>query len=314
MLSRVAESIYWMSRYLERAENLARIIDVHANISLDLPGGDQNNWSALIETTGDYDRFAEVYPSQERHHVIQFLAFDDQNPNSIRSCIASARENARSIREIIPPEFWEQINHLYHSLQATPPSTTHNPQQLYAFFREIILEGLSFGGIASDTMDHSEGWQWFCVGRLLERADKTSRILDVKYYALLPDSKNIGTPLDQVQWTGLLKSTSALEVYRAKHGQLNSRDIIAFMVLDRTFPRAIMHCLKHSDNCLRAVLGTNPNYYQNRAEQLLGQLCSEVSYSSIDSIIGYGLHQYIDMLQMKLNEIGDAIHECYFAV
>lgn len=313
MLSRVAESIYWMSRYLERAENLARIIDVHSNFSLDLPGEENDNWSALAQATGDYEAFKKRYPSEHRHQVIQFLAFDRENGNSILCCVAEARENARSIREIISPVLWEQINRLYHLLHRTPTDPAVDPQHFYDFFHEIIVLGLSFGGIVNDTMAHTEGWHWFRCGRLLERADKTSRILDVKYFTILPDSEKVGTSVDQIQWTGLLKSTNSIETYRTLYGSMSARNIVEFLVLNRTFPRSILHCLVRAEESLRNVLGTFPNHYQNHAEQRLGQLCSEVSYSSVDSIMSYGLHEYVDKIQASINQVGSAIDGVYFS-
>jgi uncharacterized alpha-E superfamily protein len=173
--------------------------------------------------------------------------------------------------------------------------------------------GLSFGGIINDTMAHTEGWNWFRCGRLLERADKTSRILDVKYFTVLPPSSDIGSPYDQIQWTGLLKSTSALEAYRARYGQISRENIIEFLTLNRYFPRSILHCLIRADEALRAILGTWPNHFQNSAEQQLGQLCSELSYATIDTIISFGLHEYIDKLQSQINRVGEAIHAVYFS-
>lgn len=312
MLSRVAESIYWMSRYLERAENIARYIDVHANLTLDTPGMSRKNWTALLHVTGDYDEFKERYAEETVPNIIHFLAFDLDYGNSLVSCVNLARENARSIREIICTELWEQINYLYHYLRTQVPDT-RDTQSLYAFFGRIKMIGLSFGGIVNDTMSHTEGWQWFRAGRLIERADKTSRILDVKYFALLPNSDDVGAPVDQIQWAGLLKSTSAQEVYRTQYGGVSPRDIAEFLILDRDFPRSIVHCLLSADEAIRSVLGTFPNYFQNPAERLLGQICSDLSYTTIDSIMEIGLHEWVDTLQGKLNQVGAAIHVTYFS-
>ena len=311
MLSRVAESIYWMSRYLERAENIARYIDVHANLTLDTPGMAQRNWSALLQITGEQEQFTQRYKVETPANIIRFLAFDQDYTHSLISCVNYARENARSIREIISPELWEQINALYHMLRKASPD--QGTQDLYRFFNQVKIMGLSFGGIVNDTMSHSEGWHWFRSGRLLERADQTSRILDVKYFALLPRSDDVGAPIDQIQWAGLLTSTSSQETYRRHYGSISPRNIAQFLILDRMFPRSILHCLIRSDDAVRSILGTSPNHFRNEAEQQLGQLCSELSYTTIDSIMSCGLHQWVDRFQGKLNHVGEAIHSVYFS-
>jgi len=313
MLSRVAESIYWMSRYLERAENIARYIDVHSNLTLDTPGMARNNWSALLRVTGEYREFTERYAEESPANIIRFLAFDPSYANSLVGSMNQARENARSIREVISPELWQQINSLYHMLRTDPPDPDRSSQDLYSFFNQVKLMGLSFGGIVNDTMAHTEGWQWFRAGRLIERADKTSRILDVKYFTLLPSSEDVGAPIDQIQWAGLLKSTSAQEVYRTRYGEISPRNIARFLILDRDFPRSILHCLNRADEAVRGVLGTYPNHFQNPAEQFLGQMCSELAYTTIDRIMETGLHEWVDTLQSNLNRVGLAIHEVYFS-
>src|SRR6202158_2246094 len=187
MLARVADSIYWMSRYAERAENVARFIEVNLNLMLDLPVGSAQQWQPLVATTGDAAEFAKRYgaAAATQHDVIEFLTFDHENVNSIRSCLRAARENARSVREIISSEMWEKLNEFYlmvNSADADAGSRT-DPQDL---FRSVRMAGHLFTGVTNATMTHNEGWHFCRLGRMLERADKTSRILDVKYFLLLP--------------------------------------------------------------------------------------------------------------------------------
>ena len=172
MLSRVAASIYWMSRYIERAENVARFVDVNLHLILDMPIGMQAQWEPLVSTTGDDEVFAERYGEASREAVIQFLAFDADNSNSIVSCLRAARENARSIRENISSEMWEQLNDAY--LLVTNTSEEWAMAEPHEFFREIKLASHLFMGLTDNIMSHSEGWHFSQLGRLIERADKTS--------------------------------------------------------------------------------------------------------------------------------------------
>jgi uncharacterized alpha-E superfamily protein len=211
MLSRVADAIYWLNRYVERAENIARFIDVNLNLLLDVPVGVEHQWEPLVMTTGDRAIFQERYGAATIENVVQFLTFDRDYPNSILSCLYSARENARSVREVISSEMWERVNGFYLMLQEAakrPPM-----EQLPQFFSEVKLASHLFAGVMDGTMSHNEGWHFGQVGRLLERADKTARILDVKYFILLPSIGYVGTALDDLQWIALLKSASAYEMW-----------------------------------------------------------------------------------------------------
>ena len=198
MLSRVADSIYWMSRYVERAENVARFIDVNLHLMLDLPVEAKHQWKPLINVTGDYKFFMQKYRKATRDNVIQFLTFDDEYRNSIVVCLRLARENARSIREIISSEMWESINESYHLIisQTAKDEAFTNP---HAFFTKVRLCNQHFIGIREGTMSHGEAWHFSRLGGLLERAEKTSRILDVKYFILLPKVEYVGTQYDNIQ-------------------------------------------------------------------------------------------------------------------
>src|SRR6478609_7897579 len=177
MLARVADSIYWMSRYVERAENVARFIEVNLNLMLDLPAGSAQQWQPLVATTGDADEFAKRYRTATQHNVIQFLTFDLENVNSIRSCLRAARENARSVREIISSSMWEQVNVFY--LMVRDLAATARVREVpYEVFHDIRMASHLFEGLTNATMSHGEGWHFCRMGRLLERADKTSRMVD----------------------------------------------------------------------------------------------------------------------------------------
>ncbi|MEM9964337.1 MAG: alpha-E domain-containing protein, partial [Asticcacaulis sp.] len=199
MLSRVANSLYWMSRYLERAENVARFIDVNTHLMLDLAlPVDQTQWLPLISASDDEEAFKERYEHADEKSVVRFLTFDDKNPNSILSCINKARENARTIREVIPVDVWERINELYHLTQAH--SRKRSVGALESYYNEVRRSGNHFAGMLINAMSRDESWHFARMGQLLERADKTARLLDVKYFLLLPKGEAIDSPYDNVQW------------------------------------------------------------------------------------------------------------------
>jgi uncharacterized alpha-E superfamily protein len=313
MLSRVADSIYWMSRYVERAENVARFISVNLNLSLDMPGEAGEQWWPLVVITGDDVVFRRKYGAVTKENVVDFLTFDDENSNSIQSCLRNARENARSVREIISAEMWEHINTFYLMVRdgGKLDAVLDNP---YAFFDRVNVSGQQFLGVTDATMTHGESWHFCRLGRMLERADKTSRILDVKYFILLPKVTDVGTPFDDIQWLALLRSASALEMYRQRHGRISPGNIVDFLVFDREFPRAVLHCLTRANESLHAISGTHTGGFCNSAERRLGQLRAELAYTQAEDVIATGMHEFVDRLQKRLNQIGEDIHDCFFAM
>lgn len=312
MLSRVADSIYWMGRYVERAENVARFVDVNLNLTLDAPADADEQWQPLINTTGDHEGFEERYGEATRETALLFLTFDSENPNSILSCLRAARENARSIREIISSEMWLQLNKSYLMVKEAADSGG-KLESLHNFFSSVKLSSHLFTGITDATMTHGEAWHFCRLGRKLERADKTSRILDVKYYILLRSVADIGTAFDDIQWAAMLRSASSFEMYRKRHGRISPKQIVDFLVLSPEFPRAIRFCLNGARDSLHAISGTPPGFFRNSAEKLLGQLCSDLAYATVDDLIGAGLHEYLDELQTQMNRVGGGIVETFFA-
>jgi uncharacterized alpha-E superfamily protein len=312
MLSRVAESVYWMSRYVERAENVARFIDVNFQLMLDDAGGVDRQWQPLVNTTGDHEDFNKRYGAATQENVIKFLTFDTANPNSILSCLRQARENARTVREIISSEMWLQINKFYLTVMSAADHCDWL-DSANEFFAEVKEASHLFSGITDATMAHNEAWHFCRLGVMLERADKTSRMLDVKYYILLRSADDVGSPLDDIQWAAVLRSASAFEMYRKRHGRISPKSVVEFLILDREFPRAIQFCLVAARDSLHAISGTPLGTFRYQPEKLLGQLCSDLSFASLDEIIAQGLHEYLDDLQTKVNAIGAGIFETFFA-
>jgi uncharacterized alpha-E superfamily protein len=322
MLSRVAESVHWMSRYIERAENVARFIAVNLNLMLDLPVGTTQQWQALVDTTGDTEAFATRYGAATEQNVTHFLTFDPENPNSIVSCLRAARENARSVRDVISSQMWEQVNASYLMVTSAAgagglqrehrrSTDSHDSQDFLASVRKSAQ---LLAAVTDATMTHNEAWHFCRLGRKLERADKTSRMLDVKYFLLLPTVSDVGTTVDDIQWAAVLRSASAFEMYRKRHGRISPDRIVEFLLLDPAFPRAIHYCLMSARESAHGISGTATGMFRSPVERLLGELCSELAYAQVEDIIASGLHEYLDRLETKMNELSEGIHETFFAV
>ena len=307
LLSRVADSVYWMARYIERAENVARFIGVNLNLQIDLPLAPSQQWQPLIETSGDAEIFKERFGLATQAKVIEWLAYDTSNLSSIASCLRFARENARSVRETISSEMWAQVNSMY--LQIQTQRSLPEPERMLDAFREIRMGCHLFEGVTDATMSHNEAWHFMRLGRMLERADKTSRILDVKYFMLLPSVRDVGTPYDDIHWTAVLKSVSGFEMYRKKHGRITPSDVVDFLVMDSEFPRSVRFCIKSASDSLQSVTGTAIGAFRYRSEQLMGQLRAELDFTSVDTVIRSGLHEYLDRLQIKMNAIDNSLRE-----
>lgn len=312
MLSRVADSIYWMNRYVERAENVARFVDVNLNLLLDTPLGMEQQWEPIVITTGDQAFFRQRYGEATADNILRFLTFDREYPNSIISCLRSARENARSVREVISSEMWEQVNDFY--LMVNEAANAGSLSELHHFFPQVKMASHLFAGVMDATMTHNEGWHFGELGRLLERADKTGRILDVKYYILLPAITDVGSPLDDLQWIALLKSASAYEMYRKRQYRITPRGVTEFLILNREFPRSILFCLHQAERSLQQISGTPAGTWRTDSDRALGRLRSELDYLTIDEITEQGLHEFLDNFQIRLNRVGEAIFSDFFAL
>jgi uncharacterized alpha-E superfamily protein len=314
MLSRVADSIYWLNRYVERAENVARFIDVNLMLLLDSPPDTAQQWDPLILTTGDLVEFKARYgDNATADNVIRFLTFDATYDSSILSCLRSARENARSMREIISSEMWEQVNDFY--LMVNEADQSRHVMEMSDFFKRVKLSSHLFAGVMNATMSHNEGWHFGQIGRHLERADKTARILDVKYFILLPSVRYVGSMLDDIQWMALLKSASAYEMYRKRGGQRLSPNAIAeFLMLDAEFPRSVKFCVGQVERSLHEIMGTPSGTWSTPVERTMGRLRTDLDYLTIDDIMAAGLHETLDDLQLRMNSVGSAIAATFFAL
>jgi uncharacterized alpha-E superfamily protein len=314
MLSRVAESIYWMNRYIERAENMARFIDVNLNLLLDAAEVLDQQWEPIIATTGDRAVFQERYGEATQEKVIQFLSFDREYRSSIISCVTAARENARSVREIISSEMWEELNTFYFMVKDMAAMETE--VEWSTFFAEVKRSSHLFEGLAHATMSHNEAWHFGQVGRYLERADKVTRLLDVKYFILLPSLGYVGSALDELQWTALLRSASAYEMYR-KAQQLHRLDpqaIASFLLLDRNFPRSAYFCIQAAEKSLYEIMGNAVGTWSKPVDRSFSKLRADLSYVLIEEVMETGLHEFLERLQRRIDQLDDLMFNTFFAL
>ncbi|MDQ3036904.1 MAG: alpha-E domain-containing protein [Myxococcota bacterium] len=315
LLSRVADAVHWMNRYVERAENVARFIDVNLHLTLDSPwiAESDSPWAPLIAATGDTALFEQRHGAPTRENVMRFLVFDRTYPSSILSCMRGARENARSVREVISSEMWAQLNDMHLSLQEAsrdPAAAFTSPGELF----DRIKQGChAFVGATYLTMTHNEAWHFGRLGRLLERADKTSRIVDVKCFLLRQLGARTPGAIDEIQWAALLKSASAFEMYRKRHGRITPEKVVAFLLIERKFPRSVLYTVAKAERSLHAITGTPGGTHRLPPEAALAALREHIAAADPRALLEDGLHEWIDSLQHDLNDVGNSIFEEFLA-
>jgi uncharacterized alpha-E superfamily protein len=312
VLSRAADAVYWMERYRERAENTARMVDCSLHLSLDALPGQENPWGPVVQACGDEALYEELYGGTPvETDARNFLTFDERNPNSILSCLSRARANARSVREQIPADLWQEFNTAYLFVaQAARRADEGVPG--HAFYARVKRHCQLVTAIADAAMTRDEAWHFGRLGYMMERADKTSRLLDVKYFLILPSVDDVGTPYDSVQWSALLDSAGALEMFRKKHAQIVHANVVEFLALDRDFPRSILHCLAEADQSLRSITGARPGRSVAGAERRLGSLRSELGYLTPEEILSRGLHEFLNDTQIRMDAVHAAVAEAFF--
>jgi len=311
MLSRIADSLFWIARYMERAEDTARILDVNYHLMMEQsPHAYRLHWDPLVAITGEQERFSERYEQATPRNVFEFLAFSAENPSSILACISSVRENARTIRDRLSRELWEDINSFYHQV------TRYNAEEEIAmgphrFCSAVRIGSHRFHGVADDTLPHDEGWNFLQAGRALERAEMTARIVDVEYHKLVetPAGDTAGTH----QWMAVLKSVAAYEFYRRQyHARIEPEKVAELLVLHPKHPRSIRFNIATLQQSLRAISGSGPGTYANEAERLAGKLHESLQYDRMEDIFARGPHAFLAELQKVCRSIGEHIARTYF--
>ncbi|HTJ78926.1 MAG TPA: alpha-E domain-containing protein [Rariglobus sp.] len=318
MLSRVANLVYWMARYLERAENTARIVDVNAQLVIDLQSrqaaDDPKSWEPLVYVTGDNEKFFELNGEDvavTERAVIEFMLFDRRNPSSLLSCVAFARENARCIRDQLSSEVWETLNTFYLKLK-NDDYTRYAQVGSIEYLNRVKNQIQLFYGVAESMMPRTQLWCFFQLGRYLERADNTSRILDVKYYMLLPDLYAVGSALDMVQWASVLRSCSAFEAFRrSRRGQLKLERVVDYLLRDDEFPRSILFSVNAAGDALTQITADAPHLEGNTACSLVVELAAELEMIDVPAVISDGLHEFLDDVQNKICAIHQAVQDTF---
>lgn len=309
MISRVAEHCFWMSRYLERAENTARILDVNQAHLLDTEVPRELQWRPLLIISGIHDDPCEL----EAESVQAYMTWEQENPCSVVATLGYARENARIIREVISAEMWERINYYYLWL--------HSPlaRELYEsnrseFYNQIRRINQLVHGIADGTMTHGEPWEFFQFGKYLERACQTARILDVKYHILLPSPEHVGTAIDHAHWVAILTSCSGYEAFHKKVRLAADFGVAVaeFLIFDPQFPRSVLCCVAECRKSAYAIAGREPSTPHNDVEAFLGELEGWLRAINITQVIRIGLHETLTRVVNRTHDIGEAVHRTYF--
>jgi uncharacterized alpha-E superfamily protein len=314
MLSRIADSLFWMARYMDRAENTARLLDVTYHMLLEQSHQMYElRWDAVIKITGGHRLFRDLYAEANEDTVGDFLIFCEQNPDSIMSCMVYVRENARSIRDQISREMWENVNGLYHRVRDMHRDTeTRN--QLHGFCREVISGSHAFNGITDSTLPHDEGWHFLQMGRALERAEHTTRVVDVEYHQLVaaPAAGSSMTPAHQ-QWMAVLKSVGAYEIYRRVYqSSIDPQNVAELLILHPQHPRSVRFNIASLQDSLQAISGASAHSYANEAERLTGKLHESLVYDRIQDIFSRGLHVFLSEAASTCRSIGDNVARTYF--
>lgn len=303
MLSRVVETLYWTGRYIERAEDIARLIDVNNHLLLDLPKGVSTGWEPLIDIIGGREQFLQNYSDFQERKALKFLITQEQSPSSILSSLWSARENARTVRDILPPEVWQGLNALYHYAKDNQQEGI-NKRGRASYLENIIRQTQGIQGTLAGTMNHDSGYQFAYMGQLIERADMTSRIIDVRSTNLLSIDDS---SFDKIQWVSVLHSLSAHQTYRQDRGvQVRRPDILNFLFKSETFPRSVLFCL----NEVKATLQKQPN--SEGCIDAVNYACHRLHDVSAEGLRHSDLQQFVDDLQVDIARLHNVIAANYF--
>jgi uncharacterized alpha-E superfamily protein len=305
MLARLAENLFWAGRYVERAEDIALLLDVTYHGLLESPPEEASAaWGDLLQVLQVAAPFGASGRRYDDVDVSEFLVLEEQIPVSIISCVARTRENARSVRELVSSELWETINNFYLELQARDLHTdlAREPHELYDM---VKLRCQTIYGVASETMPRDDGWRFMMLGRMLERAEMTCRLLNVRY-AQLTASPHAGFH----DWVGVLKSASAFEAYRKSYrARMDPNHVVEFLLFSENVPRSVLFCLRAAESGL-AKLG--PLGQVTRPQRLLGRVRAELEYRDIDDLLDEGLHDFLDRVQEQVWAVADAVADQFF--
>lgn len=310
LLARHAEAIFWLARYVERAENIARLLDVEKTFARNSRSG--HDWASILQIYDDEERFRATHDSADAASVIRFYVADADNPTSIVSCLRAARGNARELRPLISTEMWTQINMFYDQVRKIAPEQLAEARldRVCA----MIKEGCeTHTGITDGTFYRDAGWLFYQLGALIERTDQTTRLLDVKYHLLLPASEDVNSPLDVSQWNAVLRSAAAYHAFRRVHPRgMNPARVAGFLLFDRCFPRSVAHCVAEIDRMLTLLRGSWRLRGAAQVYQQLDILRAGLEQNDIEDVIERGLHAYNDWIQTTLILLSADLAQAFF--
>ena len=315
MLSRVADALFWMSRYLERAEHVARLLDVYFHLELDLrgvlSGPTELLWGTLAAILQQHVPTARQTAESPQQALSHWLMFDTDNPTSIVSCIGRARTNARSIRGTINSEMWKELNKLYWQL-SSQEFIRQARESPHEFYQAVECGSQHFQGVCDATLTHEEGWQFMQLGKFLERADKTLRILDIEYELLRETAEPTDLTLVNLQWAAVLRSCRAYEAYqRLFVGRVEPERVVGFLLLHPQFPRSVRFSLEASVKALAEIEGLGPNREMSRANRVLGRVVNDLCYGELDQFLRDDLHAFLTDTLEQCNQASRALQEQY---
>jgi uncharacterized alpha-E superfamily protein len=308
MLARVADRIFWMSRQMERAENMARILGVTSNlVLLDSGALQEQNLLAPLAITETEEAYKARHDKLTLPGLIEFMALDEDNPSSIYSCLKWARDNAHAVRWQITSEMWETLNATWIEMRAIPRGRVTGAGATQ-FFDWVKERSHLFRGVTYGTIVRGEAFNFSRLGTFLERADNTARILDVKYHILLPSVEDVGGALDYYQWTALLRSVSAFETYRQLYrDQIFPIKVAQLLILERRMPRSLAGCFDPIIESMDRIRGQS----DQAAKRLANELHARLSYANIEEVFQGGLHEYLADVLVDIGELGDRIQRAY---
>ena len=311
LLARYADAIFWMARYIERAENLARILDVNETFARDEHGG--RNWLSVIQLNADVERFEAAGGTGAAESVLSFYILDRGNPTSILWALRAARENARTLRPLISTELWAHINTLHNAVQLLGPGDIA-PPKLSRLCSWIKNSCQAHTGIVEGTFYRDQSWIFYQIGRQIERADQTTRLLDIKYHILLPSIADVGSALDISQWNAVLRSAAGYHAFRRVHPRgLSPATVADFLLFNHGFPRSVAACVRElgvqlTDLKLKYMLSGG-----SEAMERLDEIQAVLLSRSVDTVISNGLHEFLDWTQRQLAALSDDLSRAYLS-
>lgn len=295
---------------MERAENLARILDVHETFSRDSQGG--KNWRSIVQINTDERRFEQNYAEATAENVVWFYVLDTKNPTSIISAIRAARENARVLRPLISTEMWSQINVFHNRLATLRPAdlALHNLTRLCTQVKEACQ---AHTGIVEGTFYRDQGWYFYQLGKNIERADQTTRMLDIKYHSLLPSPEHVGSPLDLSQWNAMLRSAAGYHAFRRVYPRgMTPTAVAGFILYNESFPRSVQTCVRQIDGLLVRLKSRYVIRGGNLAMERVDEIQAALQSQTIEEVIGNGLHEFLDWLQLRFTDVTREIGADFF--